>query len=107
MNKVKTHTILRYSLLVGLLAYMSFSVYNKIQDTIDTNNIVFAEQIEFDAEENAEEEINFEDQLKVLTMHAAELFIHTDKRYKYYKNAHQYSISSYLEYDTPPPKLAC
>lgn len=108
MNKIKTHTILRYSLLVGMSAYVVFSVYNKIQSSLDIdNNTVLTEQIELDTEENTEEEIDFEDQFKTLTMQFSELFIVTDQKYKCCKNVRQFSISSYLEYDTPPPKLSC
>jgi hypothetical protein len=90
-----------------MCAYVAFSVYNKIQSSLDIENTILAEQIELDTEENTEEEIDFEDQFKTLTMQSAELFIVTDQKYKCCKNVRQFSISSYLEYDTPPPKLSC
>ena len=107
MNTIKKHTILRHFLLLGVCAYVSFSIYTKIQSILDSDRTVLTEQIEFEAEENVEEEINFEDQLKVLAAQMEELFVNTDQKYMYYKNIHQYFISSYLEYDTPPPKHSC
>jgi hypothetical protein len=88
-------------------AYVAFSIYNEIQSSPDIDNTVLVEQIEFDTEENAKEEIDLEDEFKTLTMPSVDSFIVTDQKYKCYKNIHQFSISSYLEYDTPPPKLSC
>jgi hypothetical protein len=64
---------------------------------------ILVEQIEFDAEE----EIDYEDQFKILSMQVVELFVNTDLEYKCYNNIRQFSISSYLEYDTPPPRYSC
>lgn len=107
MNKIKIHTILRYFLLLGVCTYVSFSIYTKIQSTLKVDNTVLVEQIEFDAEENVEEIIDFEDQFKILSMKGVEVFVNADQKYKCYKNIRQFSISSYLEYDTPPPKHSC
>lgn len=88
-------------------AYVAFSLYSKIQSSLDVDTTVLTEQIEFDAEENAEEEIDFEDEVKLQAMQFVELFIVSDQKYKCNKNIDQLSRSSYLEYDTPPPKLSC
>ncbi len=71
------------------------------------DNTVLVEQIEFDVQENVEEQIHFEDQFKILSMQNVKLFVCVDQKYKCYKNIRQFSISSYLEYDTPPPKHSC
>ncbi len=65
---------------------------------------MLVEQIEFDAEENLKVEINLEDELEVLTAKSIELLTIRSQESKYYKNIHQFPISSYLEHHTPPPK---
>ncbi|QHI37682.1 hypothetical protein IMCC3317_30630 [Kordia antarctica] len=90
-----------------MCAYVTFLVYNKIQSSFDIDAIVLTEQIEIDTEENTEKEIDFEDEIKLQTTHSVEVFISTDQEYKYYKNTHQFPLSSYVEHLTPPPKLSC
>lgn len=107
MKKIKIHTILRYSLFVGMWMYISFSVYNKIQSFVDINNTALIEQIEFDAEESSKEEINLEDEIEVLTAKFVELLMIANQESKYYRNIREFPISSYLEHHTPPPKRSC
>lgn len=107
MRKIKIHSILRYSLFVGVWMYISFSIYNKIQSFADVNDSALVEQIEFDAEESPKEGIDLEDELEVLTTKPTELLAVTNKESKYYKNIRQFPISSYLEHHTPPPKRSC
>ena len=92
--------------MVGICAYVTFLVYNKIESSLDIDTTMFTEQLELD-EEKTEKEIDFQDEVQLLTMQSVELSIITDQKYNYYNYTHQFSRSSYLEYDTPPPKRFC
>lgn len=92
---------------MGTCVYVTFLVYNKIQSSLDIDATVLTEQIEIDAEENAEEETDFENEIKLLATHAVEVCISTDQEYKYYKNTHQFLLSSHVKHFKLPPKLSC